>query len=46
MAIHCNAIIKVYCWHCNKAVMTVLMIGDLLVIEEAMFIDGILIKQS
>ena len=33
-------------WHCSKAVMTVLMICDIHVIEQAMFIDSILVKQS
>ena len=46
MEIYCNTTIKVYCWHCIKKVMTVLITCDICVIKQAMFIDSILIKQS
>ena len=40
MAVHCNTAIKVYCWYCNKAVVTVLITCDIHVIEQIMFIHG------
>ena len=45
MAVHCNTTIKMYGWNCNKAAMSVLMTCDIHVVEQAMFIDSILIKQ-